>query len=253
MSKLRLIFHFEEISDAFPFRSSQFWLPVNRSKMRTRIILNTVPAKFIFILFVVLTIWCIAAEAQTPLYRGMEISFGVRTYKVESNFEAINNSTVALEGGRARAIIGNEIVRLGGGIGFFYSASSTAHTFELTEGDVSANFYLFQNIRMSPYLVTGFTFAKNKFYGYYAGDAGQVNWSSAELPRIGTIDQLRASMGAGAEFDISREHDFVHLFTEARYGISLLQRTDAAVLTNTAIGNQLTVRLGVRFGAYRRV
>jgi hypothetical protein len=223
--------------------------------MKTRTNTNTRFAKFILILFAVLTIYSFSAEAQrhrSPFYRGIEASFGVRAYKVESNFDAINSASVRLEGGRAGVIVGNKSVRLRAGAGFFYSTSGMSQTYELVEGDFSANFYPVQTARIAPYFIAGLVYGKNKFYGYYANqDVGNANCSAVEMPRIGASNQVRASVGAGVELKLVDQHNFVHFFSEARYGLSVLENATDAVLSNTSTSNQLTISLGVRFGAFR--
>jgi hypothetical protein len=227
--------------------------------MTTRLETNKQFGPLFMILFIAMLIYSATSEAQSfrnkidraDYYKGFEFSFGVRSFSVRSNFEEINGLSVVNEGSRAGIIVGNNSVKARVGIGLFYSASSVCRTFQLFEGDAAINLYPVKKGRIAPYLTTGLVFGKNRLFGNYAtNDGGRRNSSSGEL-YIGSANQVRASVGAGLEYKLIDSYNFVHLYSEARYGFSVLQNTSNALLSETTTGKQLMISMGVRFGAFR--
>jgi hypothetical protein len=78
-----------------------------------------------------------------------------------------------------------------------------------------------------------------------------VNYSSLDLPYAGSINVIRTTVGAGVTLKLIDHLDFVHLFSEVTYGFNVYQTTKYALLSNTNVGNQLNVNMGLRFGGHR--
>ena len=196
---------------------------------------------------------------NTKVYRGFSGSFGVRTSKYSSNIAELNNAYAEQTGGQIGLVAGNDVwkVRLGI-LGYYSLTSGFAGQVDLYENNVLANFYplglvMQKKTKFNPYLVGGLSSGLAKLHGHYASrDGGPVNYSSFDAPYIGSIHSVRSVIGAGVDFKIIDDFDFVHLFTEVTYGMNLLQTTKSEVLEGTRTNNQMAVNVGLRFGSHRK-
>jgi hypothetical protein len=127
-------------------------------------------------------------------------------------------------------------------------------TVDLFESDLLFNFYPLgssgRNFVVQPYLSGGFVYDKIKFSGYYLSeDKAHINYSSSKEPVLGSIHQVRASVGAGVEFSIlENDFEFFHIFTEAKVSSAITQKSSAA-FAGTKTSNMMLLSVGFRFGA----
>lgn len=232
--------------------------------MTARILDNQMRGILILVLFLALLLNSCYSQAQTRgkkmtsrFYYGFETAFGTRTYKVTSNISELKDLFVIQEGGRAGVIAGTEAIKTRLGVGFYYSGGNVPYTFDRSEASASIIFnplalLMKRSIRFEPYFVGGFVYHTNKFYGHYlTEDPGRINYSTSEQPFIGKISEASATMGLGFEYKIPSRYNFVHLFSEARYGTGVSKRTKHNALIHTSSKNQMMIELGIRFGAFR--
>lgn len=228
--------------------------------MKTRIKTNQQEGITLIALFIILFMQSLISNAQAfkeeTFYKGFETSFGIRNYKLNSNIKELNQVTVGLEGGRVGVVFGNEIIRATVGLlGYFYSTSSIAGSIDLYENSASANFYPLallshKKTRVEPYLVGGISYDRMKFHGYYLNkDQGKINYSASDIPFLGSINQVNSYLGAGIDVKIIDQFDFVHIFSEIKYGINLSEHTKHSEFSGTSSGNQMMINIGVRFGS----
>lgn len=188
-------------------------------------------------------------------YKGIDVAFGTRTFKIESDIDELDGLSVLEEGGQVGLIAGTDAVRLRAGVaGWFYSANRVGRTIDLFESDLSVNFYPSEldggNSFVQPYLTGGLVYDRTKFYGrYLERDQGPINYSAGKEPFFGSMQQVRGSLGVGAEFSVhSGEFHFVHIFAECKYaGITVHDSSDD-VLRDTRQINPMMISVGVRFG-----
>lgn len=164
---------------------------------------------------------------------------------------------ISADGGQVGVIFGNSLVRADLGLMEYYtSVSDIAGTVDLHTNHAAIRFYpihLFtkKSIRLAPYLNAGLTYDRYKFYGHYASNnSGPVNYSAPE-PFLGAIKQVNTSLGIGLEYKILDAYDFVHLFTEAKWGGPVKQEIPGSEFGHTQLGRKMMVSVGVGFGRYK--
>jgi len=232
--------------------------------MTTRIHDNLIKGIFFIILFIVLMLQSIFGNAQNfPLdsqkpYKGMVVGFGTRSSAISSDIEKIHQTSMLQTGGHVGLIFGNNIVRSKIGLlGYYSSTGINTGTTDLYESNVSLNFYPLswisgQSMMIEPYLTGGVDYDQFKFYGYYLNqEPGETNYSKVEAPYLGKIKQLNATVGVGIEVKLEDRYDFVHLFSEVKYGMQLSAQTSNTAFVNTGINNQMQVVLGISVGIHR--
>lgn len=227
--------------------------------MSTRMTENMIKALFFIVVFTVLLLQSVFTNAQTVRnsdYKGFDVRFGTRSFKIESNVEQLNQSTIVQTGGHAGVLYGNHIVRANAGAGYYTSDAAVAGTLDQYEVIASANFYplaalLGRSSKIEPYLTAGLAYNMFKFYGYYINsEPGTINHSQGEAPYLGSISQVNRYVGAGLEFTILDRVDFVHVFTEMRYGHNVSANSRDQSFQNTSIKNQLHMSVGLNFGVH---
>jgi len=202
------------------------------------------------------------AEAQNHKlfhqhYMGLYASFGRRSFDMKSNYPQIDKSTVSLDGGQAGVIFGNRIARAEIGLLEYYSSvSNIVGTIDQHSNHAAIRFYpagllTKKRLRVEPYLNAGITYNRYKFYGHYISSTGSpVNYSAPD-PFLGGIAQTNTSMGLGFEFNILDEYDFVHLFTELKWGKPAAKQTGSPEFTDMHLGRKTTINIGFTFGLNR--
>jgi hypothetical protein len=220
------------------------------------------PGFFLVILFVVLTLQSINSIAQSfqpkskVFYRGLQVNYATRSFTIASDIPAINQSRGTLAGGQIGLVLGNEVLRAKVGLlGYYSSGGNTKGTIELYQTNTALNFYPLALLnkkgwRIQPYVLGSVAFDRFKFYGYYLDNSpGIINYSCSLEPYLATIKQINATVGTGLEFKLLDKFDFVHFFTEVRYGHSLSSKSTSAQFDHTSLGNQMQVIAGISFGA----
>lgn len=232
--------------------------------MITRYRHNQIKIVLFIILFTILALAAHVTQAQSftgpsdKTYRGFVASFGTRSVNVSSNIARINQTNLMAAGGQAGVIFGNSTVRAKIGLlGYYSSTGNTAGTTDLYESNASVNFFPLSLITsnsymIEPYLTGGVSFDRFKFFGFYINqEPGVTNHSQIEAPYIGKIKQVNATVGLGIEVKLRDKFDFIHLFSEVKYGHNLSSQALNNTLAGTSLNNQMQVILGVSFGAFR--
>jgi hypothetical protein len=199
-----------------------------------------------------------SSESTPPprkYYAGFNASFGSRTFKCESDFSGINRNSVGLAGGQVGVTLGSTVFRLNiGAFGYYSSVSNIAGTIDLYETNATLNFNPLSLIRgkgsrIEPYIIAGMNYDRLLLYGFYDGtDAPAKNHSLTQQPYLGTLKQLSTTIGTGIEIKIMDRYDFVHLFSEMRYGHVFRNSANRTELNNTNINDHLMLNIGIRFG-----
>jgi hypothetical protein len=218
------------------------------------------PHRLLACFLVISALWMLPRASQAQLfhkvgYKGVDASFGFRTFTLNSNVPELSGLSVLEEGGQLGVVFGNNIFRTKLGlVGCFYSAGNVSRTVDLFESDASFNFYplalLKPNSFLRPYFTGGIVYDNVKFFGHYFNqDKGAINYSSSREPFLGRLHQLGAVIGAGSEFEVlNNDFDFVHIFSEVKYGRSVVQKASNKNLEGTSFSDQWIVSIGVRFG-----
>lgn len=192
-------------------------------------------------------------EKKRYRYAGFEANFGVKSAKISSNIPQIHGMDVKQEGGSLGFVVGNVWLKTRLQVaGFYYSNSSVPQTVNLLESALVVNIYPINLITrqfcaLNPYVGFGGDYSSYKFFGYYAQDNVQYNYSSSSAPYVGRTMITRGGVAAGLEWRLNRESDFIHIFGEYRCSVNAARDADAP-FENTKIGNGGTVNLGVSFG-----
>ena len=228
--------------------------------MTTRIRHNQFKGIFFIILFIILSMKLMVAQAQSSAssYKGFNASFGVRSFVVTSNIAEIAQTDLIETGGQIGLIYGNNVIKSRLGLfGYFSSSGKTPGTIALYTSNASVNFYPLQllmkrNFLVEPYVSGGLSYDRFKFFGYYVNqEPGVTNYSQAEAPYLGKIKQVNATTGLGLELRLRDDFDFIHLFTEIKYARNLSAKTSSETFAQTTLKNQLHTIIGISFGANR--
>jgi hypothetical protein len=187
---------------------------------------------------------------------GLEGSFGIKSFTVSSDIKEINDLYVVGEGGTIGIIWGSNAVVGKIRQGYYYSASSVAHTVDEIRSALAFNFYpnyLFNpESSFRPYVVMGAERSNFHMHGYYdRNDESVRNHSRSEDPYLGKISTIQVSIGGGIEYRIKNPGHFVALFGEAKYGKAVTSSSNNPLFEQTRLSGQLLVSVGVGFGYYR--
>jgi len=212
---------------------------------------NGCKAIVLSLFYLALSVYTLVAEAQTSEmqgnYSGAAVSFQTRVFTLSSNIEALDGLRVIQEGGQAGFYFGNSTVRTHIGlIGLLYSSMQVPHTINVFEVDGGVNYYFLRGRTIEPYLTGGVVMDNLRFRGHYL-NSEQVNMSEPE-PYLGSITVVDATVGGGIEVALLNSLQFVHLFTEVKYGMKIFESASNVALENTTVSDQLMVGLGLRFG-----
>ncbi|UII33818.1 hypothetical protein LVD17_08315 [Fulvivirga ulvae] len=189
-------------------------------------------------------------------HKGIEASFGMRNFTLESDVTELDRLNVFEEGGSAAFIFGNTYSRIVARLaGLYYSNSATKRTIDLFEVEINSNVYLLKALQLpakkaDAYVMAGLNNQSMKFYGHYIEEADRVEKQRGvgREPFLGSINTTNINIGIGLEYRIQAERDFVHFFAEAKTGIQLRASANIKRLENTSIEKPYAVNMGVRFG-----
>ncbi|HEY4654286.1 MAG TPA: hypothetical protein VIH22_07215 [Cyclobacteriaceae bacterium] len=239
-----------------------------------RIAFNLLKGVVLLLLFITLSLYSLLSRAQTTVspeaktdtileetysgtkFRGASVSFLMRAFTLKSNIAALDGLIVVQEGGQAGFFFGNRELRGRFGLlGFLYSSMRVPRTINVFECEGALNYYPLnatgKRYTVEPYLVGGLVFDNIRFRGHYLTNGeGRRNTSIPE-PYLGAIRKLDATLGAGIEIGLVNAWQFVHLFSEMKYGAKLFQTASNRVFENTTVSDQLLVSVGFRFGSLR--
>lgn len=188
-----------------------------------------------------------------PIYRGFTISFDAPRYTINSNIDAISDLPVNYLGGMAGVALGDPIGKVRAGIGY-YTANNSPYSFDLLTQQINVSFYPMRIVDMQyhtfePYLFSGLSGMKNRFYGYYLSENTVTNYSTTEMPYQGYVKSTQLLIGTGIEYQLENyNNDFVHLYLEVAYGTSVREVTNKSALQGTSIPSSLWITMGISFG-----
>lgn len=189
-------------------------------------------------------------------HRGMEASFGMRTFILESDVPELDALQVYEEGGSAAFIFGNSYSRIVARVaGLYYSNAATKRTVDLFEVEINSNIYLLKAMQLpsrkaDAYVLAGLNNQSIKFFGHYIDAAERVRpgKSPGREPFLGSINTTNVNLGLGVEYHIQAENDFVHFFVEVKTVLQLGESANIKSLENTSIKDPYAINVGVRFG-----
>jgi hypothetical protein len=215
---------------------------------------NGAKAIVLSLLYVALSVYTFVAEAQTPEilgnYTGGAASLQTRIFTLTSDIEALDGLRVVQEGGQAGLYFGNSTVRTRVGLlGLLYSSMQVPRTINVFEAEAGVNYYFLPGRTVEPYLTGGVVLDNLRLRGHYL-NSEQVNMSEPE-PYLGSITVVDATFGGGIEVGLLNALQFVHLFTEIKYGMKIFESASNVAFENTTVSDQLMIGLGLRFGILR--
>lgn len=232
--------------------------------MTTRIHENLLKGIFFLVLFIVLMLHTVMSQAQSfrnqspKLYKGFVVSFGTRASTLSSNITKIDQSGMLQAGGQVGLLVGNDVVRAKLGLlGYYSSTEIAAGTSDLYTSNAVLNFYPLaclsgSSFIIEPYITGSLDYDQTKFFGHYVNhEAAEMNYSQATAPYLGKIKQVNATIGLGVEVKLTDTYDFIHLFSEVRYGHNISTKSTNAAFSGTTIQDQTSITLGVSFGMHR--
>ena len=227
--------------------------------MTTRIHENLFKALVFVILFIFLLLQTFLGHAQSGgSYKGFVASFATRTAVVSSDIAPINGSDLTQSGGQVGVVYGNRIVKTKIGLlGYYSSVGKSTGTTDVFTSNVAVNFYPLsllsdRHFFIEPYITGGLDYDRYKFYGFYLNqEPGQLNYSQAEAPFLGKIKHVNATGGIGIQVKLKDQFDFIHMFSEFRYGRNLSSKTSDPAFAGTQIDDARQLVIGVSFGACR--
>jgi hypothetical protein len=77
----------------------------------------------------------------------------------------------------------------------------------------------------------------------------QLQPRGSTVPRKTKADQCNG--GIGLEVKLKDRYDFIHLFSEVRFGQNLSSKPKNTAFANTSMSKQTQINVGVSFGAFR--
>lgn len=191
------------------------------------------------------------------IYLGFGGSFGIRAQKITSRYPEINSKCLLQEGGSGMGVFGNRILRTKVEAGFYYSSPTFSHTIDLIEISSSINVYPLQIVskterRFEPYVSLGIGRSYNAFYGFYhlKDMTAPVNHSVTTEPYIGKSITTQATLGAGLEFHLENNTNFIHVFAEGKYSGNLSTK-NTTFLSGTSMFKQVVLNIGFIVGKKR--
>jgi hypothetical protein len=195
--------------------------------------------------------------ANSSSIRGLEGGFGIHSATIKSDIAELNNLSWMAEGGRILFVSGNSTLMTKCGVGFYYSASNVPQTIDLFYSELSVNFYPIslmtaRSIRINPYLVAGAFYNLYKFGGTYLGENAEPrNFSTVDESYLARMNQINLHLGAGIEYRLIDERQFLNLFAEGTWAAPILSGTQAAAFEQTTTAKNVQAHIGVRFGLTR--
>lgn len=190
------------------------------------------------------------------LYNGLELSFGMRSFRVNAlQTPLMNTMNVVKGGGSFGLILGNEYFKIPVRfLGLYTESIVEPYTVDLYQFEIHNNIYLsglfkYKAKKVQPYLLYGFNFTRYSFYGTHVPKEFQqgISESHAE-PLIGRKQEINFNSGMGLEYTLLDSEHFVILFIESKHILQLKEKTKDLLLENSSIKNNFNLNLGVRFG-----
>ncbi|MBL3658302.1 hypothetical protein [Fulvivirga sediminis] len=194
------------------------------------------------------------ADRSFLKYRGIGVSFGVKSITFDSKIDQLHSYQTMQEGGKGSLVIGNDFDQISFNVaGWYYSSSQK--TIDLFEFGITNHLYFLRAFGIkpqgiAPYVISGVRRQRYKFYGAYVdeddrGDKGQQRGPESYL---GGMQSTSLSLGLGVEYQLQSELEFIHFFAEAAGDLSFMSSVDGKAFIGTKTGHLYSFNLGVRFG-----
>ncbi len=196
----------------------------------------------------------IRSRAGDGFLKGLEGGFGIHSATIKSDIGELNDVNWVAEGGKILFVSGNRTIMTKGGLGFYYSASNVPQTIDLFYGELGFNFYPLSllspaSVRINPYIVGGAFYNLYKFGGtYLPGNSEPRNFSTIDDTYLAKIKQINAHLGAGIEYRLIDEKEFLHVFVEGSWAAPLLANSTVTAFEQTSTARYFQTHIGVRFG-----
>ena len=223
--------------------------------MNSRMNDNLLKVVFFMLMCVMLLLQTFFAGAQTS--KGLDVAFGWQRATIDSDIAQIDEKQLLQVGAAVGFHYGNNNLSSHLSAGYYSSAQNCPGT--LDRYALAARVKVFplswltdKSHTINPYITTGVSYDHLRFYGFYISrEPGITNWSQAEAPYLGSINQVNAGLGAGLSVAIFPELDFIRLYSEVWYRKNLSSQGSDQAFNNTALKNQMQISLGLSVGAVR--
>jgi hypothetical protein len=199
----------------------------------------------------------VRSKSSPGFVKGLEGGLGIQSATIKSSIAELNDLSWVAEGGKILFVSGNQTLMTKCGLGFYYSASSVPQTIDLFYGELSANFYpvrllTSREMRINPYVIAGAFYNQYKFGGtHLAENTEPRNLSVVDESYMAKINQVNVQFGAGLEYRLLYEKQFLHVFAEGALAGALLSKASEAAFEQTSTSKHFQTHIGVRFGFIR--
>lgn len=189
-------------------------------------------------------------------YVGMIGGFGVRSFTVDSDIKQINNLFTSKVGGNLGIIYGTSSVKFPLTVGMYYQSIEEKRTIDLFSVEGGANVSIlhllgFKKAKLDVYTVSTVDFQSYSFMGTYVDlPEGMSRKMIMGEPLLGKVSSINANLGAGIEYRIREDFNFIHLFAEIKKVVPLTGSSSYA-FSNTTVTNNVAVNFGLRIGTLR--
>lgn len=191
------------------------------------------------------------------LYRGIEASFGTKSFQVRSDISQLHNTPLVQLGGNVGVVLGNHYNRFTiRPLGLYQSVSPNSvnmYSFEIENQTYILRSFNKKNTRFDFYGIMGLDYNSNKFFGHYiANDESSLGKSLWEtLPYLGRVDNTILTYGLGIEYQLLCKDSFMHFFLSGKSGLVLHSSTNSESFEDTSIIKNAEITAGVRLGMAR--
>lgn len=186
-------------------------------------------------------------------YKGVEIGLVSRNLRIKSNIAELKALPVSQLGTQVGMNWGNQMGKIRATVAMFYSNGNCARTIDMGEAAVAGNLYLLKGHmdkvhRIAPYAMARVSYQRSKFFGTYLGDNALTNYSVSKEPLLGSVDNVRATLGAGAEWRVVHTTEqFIHVFSEVSSGFAIRTRATEG-FQGTTLSGPVRVTVGISCG-----
>jgi hypothetical protein len=186
------------------------------------------------------------------LYSGFDASYGTQTSTLSSNLTLLDGLPVTMRGASAGLLLGSSFWKAKVNvIGSYHSSSETAYAIDLKKSEAIISIYpqsLLRQGKMNKinfYINGGLSREKYKFFGTYLID--EVTGACIVEPATNKLTQWNMTGGAGIDFRLDLQKQFLLFYVEARKSLPMLVSADED-LQNTIQRSVTALQFGVCFG-----
>jgi hypothetical protein len=197
---------------------------------------------------------CVYAQMKpstTSVRYGLELSAGVKSFRLSSNLISLNEIPVDQRGGGIGVTLEHDRWKAKiRPLGFYHSNSNTRTSVNLIESGLEANFYPLRvgsgrSTRVPrPYFTGGLMRGNFKVNGAYLAEGQTSSCIYDSETFSGSIVSWTMMGGAGVEYQIRRGHEFITIFAEIKKGLSAGSKADQNLLRNTVLKSLTALNIG---------